>query len=539
MADIDRDSRSSAGALIDQAVATVDLPKLLLALAALIVLRLALLGGPELNNDSYQYLNVAGNMTAERDIVTSLVHFDTERNTGQMPAPAVSFPGGYPLLIWAGAWAVGAAWAAQLISAAAVLATAWLIWRYATREGFSSLVRAGLTIAWVTAAQVIEFGTRVQSEAVFTALIFAAVVLLSDRTGGSKRRATGGALIGASVWVRYAGLFVLLAFNLFVAISIARRRRSFREWAPALTGANLPPLVLLLWNQARAGSWNGGHDIDQFDGFGALAEHLMTGTYSLLFGSVIRPWSFPMVVFVSVFAAALLVSASALVSGLGKAKPSTAGTDAGFVLILTLAVYLGGIVVADLTTSAAITARLLFPVLPIVLVLIGTLVDKVLASPDSSRSITALAVALPLTLAGLIGANVVSLFERPDAAPHEIVEVRLATPDATGEPMSRVIGEVVPNDGVVLAMEGQATGHVIDRGVISTVGNEFSKVVWDESEVRQTMNRYGASYLLVYPEDADLDGSMPFFQRLALGDVPTWLHEVSATPTAILFEAAP
>lgn len=522
-----------------QRALALTLPTLLAVLASLIVVRLLLIGGPDLNNDSYQYLNVAGNISAEKDLVTSIVHFDAERATGKIPAPSVSFPGGYPLLIWSGALVIGGAWAGQAISAFAVIGIAWLIWRYATRLGLSLAVRSGVTLAWVASSQVIEFGTRVQSEALFTVLLFGTLVLLFDNDEHGHGRILAGVLMAVAVFVRYAGLFALLGLNLVAAISIRRRQRTLRDWAPILAAANFPVAALLLWNQLRAGSWSGGHEVDQFDGFGALAEHAAVGLYSLFLGSVIKPWTFPMIVFVGLTAGAAVVAAPAFINVMKRSRSTPTTRTRTMVPIIVMTTYLAGILLADLTTSAAITARHIFPVLPIALVLAGVVVDRALASSDvSPRPVMALAVALPVLLAGLVGANAISLFERPEPAPHEKVADWLATTDDAGRTIGAVIEELVPPGEILFAAEGQATGHVLDRWVISPVGKDFSRVVWDEPTVRQTITNYRAGFVLVYPNQ-NIDASMPFIERLARGDVPAWLEIVASTSESVLFEVSP
>ncbi|HEX6267629.1 MAG TPA: hypothetical protein VFZ81_12120, partial [Burkholderiales bacterium] len=70
---------------------------LLAALA--ILLRAQVAGGPELGNDSYQYLVTAENWRLGEPAATSIVHFDPERTHGRIPAPVTTFPPGYPLLV--------------------------------------------------------------------------------------------------------------------------------------------------------------------------------------------------------------------------------------------------------------------------------------------------------------------------------------------------------------------------------------------------------------------------------------------------------
>lgn len=53
---------------------------------------LALLGGPVLHNDSFQYLSEADAIVAGQGARTSLIHFEVEYAHGSIPAPLTTFP---------------------------------------------------------------------------------------------------------------------------------------------------------------------------------------------------------------------------------------------------------------------------------------------------------------------------------------------------------------------------------------------------------------------------------------------------------------
>ena len=55
--------------------------------------------GVRLSNDAYQYLSIAENLRTRGKIATSIVHFDTERARGRLPAPETTFPPGYSLAL--------------------------------------------------------------------------------------------------------------------------------------------------------------------------------------------------------------------------------------------------------------------------------------------------------------------------------------------------------------------------------------------------------------------------------------------------------
>ena len=77
----------------------IDLTVWLCLLAGLLLLRALPAFTPALRPDSFQYLSAATNMLQGSFGDTSLVHYDVERSFGVVPAPMVTFPLGYPILI--------------------------------------------------------------------------------------------------------------------------------------------------------------------------------------------------------------------------------------------------------------------------------------------------------------------------------------------------------------------------------------------------------------------------------------------------------
>jgi hypothetical protein len=88
-------------------------------------------GRPRLHNDSFQYLVSAEGLRSTHQFATTLIHFDTERSHGTVPAPLTWFPPGYPLAIaFASALGVGylqAALFVSVLSFALVTAGLWLL----------------------------------------------------------------------------------------------------------------------------------------------------------------------------------------------------------------------------------------------------------------------------------------------------------------------------------------------------------------------------------------------------------------------------
>lgn len=133
-----------------------------------------------LYNDSYQYLSVAENLNRGRGLTTSLVHFDTERSHGRIPAPLTSFPPGYPAVVALASRLAGddegAARAVSLVShagTAALLAWALLL------AGVSAFFRRVVLLLFATNAVALNFSTAVLSESLYMLLSTGALAAFS------------------------------------------------------------------------------------------------------------------------------------------------------------------------------------------------------------------------------------------------------------------------------------------------------------------------------------------------------------------------
>jgi hypothetical protein len=85
---------------------------------------------------------------------------------------------------------------------------------------------------------------------------------------------------------------------------------------------------------------------------------------------------------------------------------------------------------------------------------------------------------------------------------------------------------------------GQATGYVLRRPVLSLVEPELRSVTWDESNVRAAMKRFSVKVLVVHriASDARIDAyPSPFVERLATGEVPSWLHKIGESKAVVIY----
>jgi hypothetical protein len=108
-------------------------------------------------------------------------------------------------------------------------------------------------------------------------------------------------------------------------------------------------------------------------------------------------------------------------------------------------------------------------------------------------------------------------------------------------PLAQWLDTAVPREAVLLSVDGQATGYVLGRRTISTPGRSFTALVWDEEEVRRTVARFEASYVIVYPEVVASGGvdrlDSPLLRDLASRRPPGWLELAAENPRVLVYRA--
>src|SRR5215469_5522610 len=189
-------------------------------------------GGPGLSDDSFQYLSEAANIRDGHGLTTSIVHFDTERSQGRLPAPLTTFPPGYSLAIATiSRTGVARETVALLLSAASLILLVPLLTYAAALLNLSAMATRIALVLVLGSLSAGLYATAVATESLFTALSLSALVcLLGYEQGrvGTSAAVAGNLLVGCAFWVRYAGLFLFIATGAYLAWQPfrARDRRS-------------------------------------------------------------------------------------------------------------------------------------------------------------------------------------------------------------------------------------------------------------------------------------------------------------------------
>jgi hypothetical protein len=513
------------------------------AMLAIAAVRVVLAGGPQFFNDSYQYLSIAENLRRHGAIETSIVHFDEERARNRLPAPETTFPPGYSLLIWSLSWTgLPPEWVGLLVSLASAIAVLPLLRSAAAALGSSpAATRLSLGL-WAFGAQASLYGITLYAEAAFTAVSLAAVVLLLGevrRPGESSWRVPAGLLLaGAAVWLRYAGLFLVAALHAYAAVHLRRGgRRRLLAWAGGLAACDAVIGLLVARNLAVAGVWSGGNSRPVHPGAAAVLHNLGVSAYELALGSIQDPRSLPF----GLFAALLVAGAVGLLASRVAVRARTPAASPGerrawTLLALCAATYCAAMAYAGLTTQISLSARMFVPVLPL-LFLLASRILVVAPRPGPARAASGAFTAL--FAAGYLGANLTSAVRTPEPPEHRAVAEALRAPMQGDRSLLQWMEVNIPRDAVVLSVDGQATGYLLKRNTISTVGRLFTRLTWNEEEARAIVSRFGATYVIVYPEVVSTGGidrlDSPLLRALAARRPPPWLELAAENPRAMVY----
>ncbi|MFZ2448476.1 MAG: phospholipid carrier-dependent glycosyltransferase [Syntrophobacteraceae bacterium] len=490
--------------------------------------------GPRLGNDSYEYLSVAANFAAGHAGYTSIVYYDEERSHGVIPAPVTTFPIGYPAAIAAiAATGIEREYAALAVGVLSSLALIPLFVAAATfMEAPGWFVRVALLLLVVNSSYIIR-ASFVMTEPLFTAVTMAAVTAFAgairyDRPGKARilLLLLGSLFLGLAFWVRYAGLFLFVGTALFFGWEWLRRRTS-GSFAP-LPCLSVAALIIgmgLLRNQLVAGAWMGGNSKHPDTSVVALLKGLAVSIHELLVGKGTLATLAGVVIVLLLLAAAreLLRGGSARRTANALYRDSIFRYLALYVVISCCAlIYLG------LTSPISIDSRMLHPLLPVILLLClsGWLhIGGGAGNPPRTSALTRAAfVVICIVYAG---ANLQPALTPSPQSPHLFMAGRLGRPLSDGQSAMSWIDRNIPRDATILTTDGMATGYLLQRPTVSLAWPWYSEAQWTETEVRETMERFSAAFLIlsfrtVWPDPAVANSA--FLSGLRSGPFPPWLE---------------
>jgi hypothetical protein len=462
-----------------------------------------------LADDSYQYLNVAENFSQGRGLTTSLVHFDAERSHGQIPAPLTTFPPGYPIAIAAASFGGDLQAAARLLSSVCYSGTAALLAWALVAAGAAAFLRQVVLLLFVTNAVALDFATSVFSEPLFMLLATSAVALLISAERAQHhvilRAVIAHSIAGLAYWVRYAGLFLIVALVAYAFVRLVVERNRLRA---ILASTTLIPIalsaVLMLRNVVVVRTWKGGNEMAVYNSLKSVTLdyvrahlHLMLGGHAVTFG-----------IWEGLLLAVGLGLACLVLAELRKANWSQ--PDPATLLVgLCIVIYSAGMFYAGLRTVISFGTRMFFPALPLYLLLLGLALSSLQSRLlEGARNFLPLwKPALLLLVVGYAGVNARDLYQPRAPAPHEVLAAMYAQPAADGQPLIKWVESNIGARDVIVATDGQATGYLLHRPTVSMIGAHYSPVRWECDEVNQEMRRFGSTYVILYKPSSARDDS--------------------------------
>jgi 4-amino-4-deoxy-L-arabinose transferase-like glycosyltransferase len=494
---------------------------------------------------------------------SSIVHFDAERSFGVVPAPVVTFPMGYPLLIaLISRLGLSPETAALLISVLSTIACIPILWWVAERCGVSAAIRNVLLGVFVINALVTGYGASALTEPLFMLLVLGGSALLVNARLHQGKVSLWlwlavGLAFGLAYLVRYAGLFFVLGLAVLCAHSfLSRHRLLARGHAISFAVALIPVLIGIARNLLLVGDWRGGNAKVVhnellpvlFNTARAINGIFLTGPGHAPYGGT----------FVArVLCAGLFYLGMAWVTwNYFRYRAASASPDSKFKgtlidpLLLAL-VYSACMFYAGLTTVISYSSRMFLPLTPLLILFLGLALNEMMRVLPRSSALRR----LPLLL--LIGSLVpyaflnLSALRNPPPLDVSMLASALESREGATKSARAVIQELAGQDGVIVANNGQAVGYVLQTPTISLVGQEFSTVEWNDSTLRSTLQRFHVNAVLIVADavaeqliprilkrpDAGVNNDLPsrLVEDLAHGNPPQWMKLVHRSGGILIY----
>ncbi|HTC94090.1 MAG TPA: hypothetical protein VK699_11595 [Terriglobales bacterium] len=511
-------------------------------IAALVFAGLAAHFGVIEDNDGYQYVSVAENISTTGHIATSLVYFDTEREHGMIPAPETTFPPGYSAVIsLVSKLGPSRELAAEIVSILGAILVTLFLCKLCLAIGCSLNATRFAVCLWLASSYACAYSRSLGTESLFAAVITAAILLLVMSDQSLRQHGVipftliwAFVLAGLSAWIRYAGLFIFCGFFLYALVLLLTSvRRKFVVWESLLAGGGIVA-SLLVRNIVLTSTWKGGNTKLYSNPFFETAWIGMRGFIKLVFGDDARiDIRIPLIGGCAI----ILLGAAALMNA--KKRPPLSRPL--YILTGLFCVYSALMLLAGMHTPINFGSRMFFPVLPLILAVLSWFLAWAVENVFSAGRKRQLAmISISVFTASYVIANTRSDIAALPPSPAATVRQQLAQLDDQGKSLRTWLESHLDSRTSIVAAEGQAAGYVLHRPTVSLVEHRFSVVDWTEPQVRQTMTIFRAQYLIVFPQadpsDAPSEYESPFLSSLTNRQCPDWLQIAESSPKVIVYQ---
>jgi hypothetical protein len=512
--------------------------------------------GPRFLEDSYQYISVASNLAHGHGLRTSIIHYDTERAHGTIPAVMTTFPPGYPALIAAVAsFGLTLEMAAVFLVAVSFLLLLPLIAMVAAWMGISTWATR-MTLALVACnAQASFYSTAILTESVFAALSCGALFLyirheqlwsaqhgIGAVPGNFRYAAAASTLVAAGSLVRYAGLFLFLTVAVYYGVQLFRRRdRTSLAVFTIASAGGIPIGALFVRNMLLTGSWQGGNTkivnnpiMPVLKQFGRAMFHIFCGE-DLEFHLTLTTLALAVSTFTLFSLAVIGIIRS---NSLRHRVRLPAGLQ---IILLYLVVYTGALIYLGAHSDITFNSRYFYPLMPLLYLLLALCADRIQAPTGYQVLRAGFACSWVVVAVSLAIINVQNARAQEPVGLHRDIALRFARVSDSGVPLRQWFGSNVPKDAVLVAAAGQPTAYALNRETVSLIKPSLSDMEWGESALHEVMRKYRARFLLLYPlagRDVADEQASPFLKALLTGPPPTWLHLAAENLDVRVFQLA-
>jgi hypothetical protein len=210
------------------------------------------------------------------------------------------------------------------------------------------------------------------------------------------------------------------------------------------------------------------------------------------------------------------------------ARGRTDDVGQGIDLLILAALYVACMFYAGVTTSISYgSARNLVPIAGLLFLLFGWGVALAPRSTTGSPRLERIAlVLLGTSLLPYAYLNALVSLRHPVDASAAVTAQMDELVDGK-KTIREAIAELVGPDGVIMANNGQAVGHVLGAKTVSLIGPAFSTTVWDEVSVESAIRRFNVQAVVITlpapGRPADEAIASAFVRQLAQGAAPPWL----------------
>ena len=490
-----------------------------------------------ITTDSAQYISVAKNLISGEGLTTSLIYYEQHYQQNELPVPQTVFPPGYSMLL-----AVPAVLGSNLIEASflvnlvSFILIPVLIYKILVISEFKKTIATISAVAWLLTSINWEFVLVSLSEIPFVLFILASVfffIKYENNKSSVKYLILSAVLLGFSFWIRYAGLFLIVAILLYQVLQLLKSRNRHRVRDILVYGTITIIWVTILFarNYYYVGDIAGGVKINNPSSTVELLQSFYWAILKLAGMSGESQWEQIAIYFV----------VSMIISVLGFSAYTYIIKETDFTLknkrmilfsVVNIFVYMSFIVyLAANNDRQYLNERYLMPILPFIIMLF-----VVLSGMTSSNSKNKSYIVLPSFV--LVAILLLVLQTRNFSKEMHWIDGRKDYQVASLAMSARIddrtvldyFRETISINHPLLMPNGQLTGVFFDIPVVGLTQALFTNRIWTEPEVKELVKQYKIEHILflksIYRTENPANQNKILFNSLKNGKVPDWIEPV-------------